>query len=111
MTACGSGLLEEVAELDRLEREALAGDDWVELELVLERQKAMWKRLAPLAQEGVEEATRTAALEGLRRLYEARARNHRLIEQKTAALKQKLMEARLASAAGRAYAQIDRMAA
>lgn len=100
-----------MAELDRRERQALAGDDWAQLEEVLELQKSMWKRLAPLAQEGVEEATRMAALEGLRRLYEARARNHRLIEQKTAALKQKLMEARVAGAAGRAYEQIERMAA
>lgn len=111
VAAWGAGLFETLDDMDRLEREAIAGDDWARLEEVLDQQTTLWQRLAGLAQEENDEATRITALAALRRLYEIRARNHGLIEQRTAKLKRELVTAQQGSAAQRAYTDLERRAA
>jgi len=110
VAAWGAGLFETLDDMDVLEREALARDDWTRLEEVLDQQTTLWQRLASLAHDN-DEATRITALAGLRRLYEIRARNHGLIEQRTAELRQELAAAQQGSAAQRAYADLERRAA
>lgn len=105
------GLIAGVDELDRLEREALARGDWTALEQVLERQKRLWQRLARLARDSEDEATRAEAVAGLKRLYETRARNHQMIEQKTEELRARLIQIGRTPAVGHVGAQIDRRAA
>jgi hypothetical protein len=103
--------MEGVDELDRLEREALARDDWAALEQVLEQQKRLWQFLARLTRDGEDEATRAEAVAGLKRLYEMRARNHQVIEQKTEELRARLIQVRRTPAVGDVGVQIDRRAA
>ncbi len=100
-------LIAGVDELDRTEREALARDDWLALEQVLEGQKRFWQRLARLARDGEDEATRAEATAGLRRLYETRVRNHPVIEQKTEELRARLIQVRRTPVAGRVGAAVD----
>ena len=103
-------LLESVAELDELERRAIAHDDWTGLEEALERQKMLWKRLARLADEREDQATRIAAVAGLQRLYEVRARNHAMIERMTEQLRGKQVQVRQSDAAKGAYSEVRRQA-
>jgi len=89
--SCHAGLIEQVEELDRLERAAIAGDDWGALERVLARQRRLWEHCARLAQEAVDQAARSQAITVLRRLYQVRVRNHALIERQTEDLRGQLV--------------------
>ncbi|MEA3402301.1 MAG: hypothetical protein U9R79_13780 [Armatimonadota bacterium] len=102
---------ERVAELDRRERQAIAGGEWERLDEILQRQKALWRELRSVAEANEESQRAHEAREALRALYHVRRRNHGRIERCFADLKRRLAAAQAGSDARAGYRETAGLAA
>ena len=95
--------VERVLELGRVERAAIAAEDWNALDEILEGQKALWRELLAAARgERLSHSAREAA-RALAALYEVRRQNHALLERSFSEMRRRLTTAHLGAGAHSAY--------